>query len=188
MKLNLKNIICDINEAQSNQNLYKAAYEYCSSFNLTANFKLQIELNPIVYKNVYLLWFGRKFEQNKTSCFADKPITIQVGGSTSTGFEFQNASKWGSTPCYVSRVAEYHKKSFQHLTTFRSTWWGDCKNILEIEIARWYIPAKKQNPSNSTFLSFINLSSKSFFTITLGHRGNFLTHATKLLKSLQNGG
>ena len=35
----------------------------------------------------YLLWFGRKFERSKTSSFADKPITIQVGWSTPTGLK-----------------------------------------------------------------------------------------------------
>ena len=38
----------------------------------------------------------------------------------------------------VSRVMEYHKKSFQHLTTFFiSTWWGDSKNVQEISLAFW---------------------------------------------------
>ena len=37
------------------------------------------------------------------------------------------------------------KKSFRHLTTFfRSTWWGDCKNMQEIEILPWLseLPAR----------------------------------------------
>ena len=46
---------------------------------------------------------------------------------------------------YVFRVAKYHKKSFQHLTIlFMSTWWGDSKNMQEIEFSRWLfeLPAK----------------------------------------------
>ena len=39
---------------------------------------------------------------------------------------------------YVSREVKYGKKSFQHLTTFfMSTWWGDSKNMKEIEFSRW---------------------------------------------------
>ena len=31
-----------------------------------------------------------------------------------------------------------HRKSFQHLVVFfMPTWWGNCKNVKEIEISRW---------------------------------------------------
>ena len=49
---------------------------------------------------------------------------------------------------YVSKVEKYNKKSFHHLTTFfMSTWWGDCKNMQEIEISRWFfeLPANNAN-------------------------------------------
>ena len=45
---------------------------------------------------------------------------------------FRNKSLW------VSRVLKYPKKCLEDLTMFfMSTWWGDSKNMKEIEFSRW---------------------------------------------------
>ena len=61
---------------------------------------------------------------------------------------------------YVFRVAKYHKKSFQHLTTFFMS------TMQEIEFSWWLfeLPAKYRSqfsPSSSTFLPCHSLSSKN---------------------------
>ena len=46
---------------------------------------------------------------------------------------------------WVSRVLKYPKKCLEHLTMFfMSTWWGDSKNMKDIELSRWLfeLPAK----------------------------------------------
>ena len=68
---------------------------------------------------------------------------------------------------WVSRALKYPKKCLQDLTMFfMSTWWGDSKNMKEIESSRWLfeLPAKwhsQFSPSGSTFLPCFSLPSKS---------------------------
>ena len=70
---------------------------------------------------------------------------------------------------YVSRVTEFQKQSFQHLAMFfSSTWWGDCKNMQEIEIPWWLfeLPARLHSlfsPSGNTFMPCVGQPSTSHF-------------------------
>ena len=68
---------------------------------------------------------------------------------------------------YVFRVSKYHKKSFQHLTTFfMSTSWGDSKNMEEIEFSRWLFEGRQRQgknvlPDGLNWLCYFAGSSKS---------------------------
>ena len=78
---------------------------------------------------------------------------------------FQNNSHYEYW--WVSKVLKYPKKCLEDLTTFfMSTWWGDSKNMKEIEFSQWLfeLPAKQHSqfsPSGSTFLPCLGLPSKS---------------------------
>ena len=55
---------------------------------------------------------------------------------------------------YVTRVVEYHKKSFQHLTTFfMSTWWGDPKNMKELNSHDGFLSYLQNSTANSALLA-----------------------------------
>ena len=68
---------------------------------------------------------------------------------------------------YVFIVAKYHKTSFQHLTIlFMSSWWGNSKNMQEIEFSRWLFedrPRQGKNvlPDGLNWLCYLAGSSKS---------------------------
>ena len=93
---------------------------------------------------------------NKKNCVFGVHIT-QYAGRVSHQSRFERKSifenlpvNFGGTPCkpftqWVSRVLKYPKKCLEDLTTFfMSTWWGDSKNMEEIEFSRWLfeLPAK----------------------------------------------
>ena len=68
---------------------------------------------------------------------------------------------------WVSRVLKYPKKCLEDLTTFfMSTWWGDSKNMEEIEFSRWLFegrPRQGKNvlPDGLNWLCYFAGSSKS---------------------------
>ena len=70
-------------------------------------------------------------------------------------------------PLWVSRVLKYPKKCLEDLTTFfMSTWWGDSKNMEEIEFSRWLFegrPRQGKNvlPDGLNWLCYFAGSSKS---------------------------
>ena len=50
---------------------------------------------------------------------------------------------------WVSRVLKYPKKCLEDLTTFfMSTWWGDSKNMEEIEFSRWLFEGRLRQGKN----------------------------------------
>ena len=52
-------------------------------------------------------------------------------------------------PLWVSRVLKYPKKCLEDLTTFfMSTWWGDSKNMEEIEFSRWLFEGRLRQGKN----------------------------------------
>ena len=60
-----------------------------------------------------------------------------------------NGNCLGNCILYVFRVAKYHKKSFQQLTIlFMSAWWGDSKNMQEIEFSRWLFEDRPRQSKN----------------------------------------
>ena len=75
---------------------------------------------------------------------------------------------------WVSRVLKYPKKCLEDLTTFfKSTWWGDSKNMEEIELSRWLIEGRLRQgknvlPYGLNWLCYFTGSSKS-------HRENFIS-------------
>ena len=68
---------------------------------------------------------------------------------------------------WVFRVSKYTKKCLDDLTTFfMSTWWGDTKNMKEIEFSRWLFEGrlwqgKNVLPDGLNWLCFFAGSSKS---------------------------
>ena len=53
-----------------------------------------------------------------------------------------------------SRVLKYPKTCLEDLTIFfMSTWWGDSKNIKEIEFSRWHLSYLQNNTANSAHLT-----------------------------------
>ena len=67
----------------------------------------------------------------------------------------------------VSRVLKYPKKCLEDLTTsFMSTWWGDSKNMEEIEFSRWLLKGRPRQgksllPDGLNWLCYFTGSSKS---------------------------
>ena len=54
-----------------------------------------------------------------------------------------------SVPLWVSRVLKYPKKCLENLTTFfMSTWWGNSKNMEEIEFSRWLFDGRLRQGKN----------------------------------------
>ena len=55
-------------------------------------------------------------------------------------------------PCptlWVSRVLKYPKKCLEDLITFfMSTWWGDSKNMKEIEFSPWFFEGRLRQCKN----------------------------------------
>ena len=68
---------------------------------------------------------------------------------------------------YVSRVLKFPKKCLEDLTTFfMSTWWGDSKNMEEIEFSRWLFEGRLRQcknvlPDGLNWLCYFAGSSKS---------------------------
>ena len=68
---------------------------------------------------------------------------------------------------WVSRVLKYPKKCLEDLTTFfMSTWWGDSKNMEEIEFSRWLFEGRLRQgknvlPDGLNWLCYFAGSSKS---------------------------
>ena len=56
---------------------------------------------------------------------------------------------FGKITLWVSRVLKYPKQCLKDLTTlFMSTWWGDSKNMKEIEFSRWLFEVRPRQGKN----------------------------------------
>ena len=73
------------------------------------------------------------------------------------------------SPC-VSRVLKYPQKALKHLITFfKSSWWGNCRNMQEIWFSQYLFEGRPKQVKRLLLegLSYLTVSSKSHREISI---------------------